>query len=321
MSARETNGLYPEIKPNRQGMLDVGDGHTLYWEESGNSDGAPVVFLHGGPGGGVSPIHRRFFDPAFYRIILFDQRGAGQSTPTASIENNTTPILIEDIEKLRHHLGVERWLVVGGSWGSTLSLAYGEAHPEQCAGFILRGVFLFTQTEIDWFFSGMGAFFPEAAREFYSLLPKERHKDALCAYFDLLTNPDPVIHMEAALRWYRYESACSYLHPMQGDQLNPGGSALPLARIEAHYMRNQGFLAKDQLLQNIGRIAHLPAVIVQGRYDIVCPIMTADRLARSWPNASFRIVTDAGHSALEPPISRALATAADEFRNSLKGLH
>lgn len=315
-----TNRLYPEIEPNRQGMLDVGDGHSLYWEESGNSGGAPVVFLHGGPGGGVSPVHRRFFDPAFYRIILFDQRGAGRSIPTASIENNTTPILVEDIEKLRRHLGVERWLVFGGSWGSTLSLAYGEAHPERCAGFILRGVFLFDQSEIDWFFSGMGVIFPEAAREFYDLLPKERHKDALSAYFELLTHPDPAINMEAALRWYRYESACSYLRPIEGDQLNPGGSALSLARIEAHFMRNQGFLEKGQLLQNIGRIAHLPAVIVQGRYDIVCPIVTADCLARSWPTASYRIVTDAGHSALEPPISRALTAAADEFRNSLKGL-
>ena len=305
-------------------MLDVGDPHRLYWEQSGNPSGTPVVFLHGGPGAGTAPAHRRFFDPARYRIILFDQRGAGRSTPEAELEDNSTPHLVADIELLRQHLDIERWVVFGGSWGSTLALAYGQAHPERCIGFILRGVFLFTDQEVSWFMSdkgdGMGRFFPEAHRAFAGFIPAAEQDDLLAAYYARLTDAAPAIHKPAAAAWCAYENACSRLIPAlgkgargdKGDQYYTG--ALAMARIEAHYMTNRGFLQPGQLLNGLPRIAKHPTVIVQGRYDMVCPIATADRMARLWSGAQYRVVADAGHSSMEPGIRAALVKATEDFK-------
>lgn len=303
-------------------MLDVGPPHRIYWEQSGNSWGLPVVFLHGGPGAGVAPAYRRFFDPAHYRIILFDQRGAGQSTPEADLTDNTTAHLIADIEALRRHLGIERWVVFGGSWGSTLALAYGQAHPARCIAFVLRGIFLFTDAEVEWFIGGpgrgMGQFFPEAHRAFATFIAEEERSDLLGAYYRRLTDPNPARHRPAAAAWCAYENACSRLIPApartgrDGDQYYAG--ALAMARIEAHYMVNHGFLKSDELIANMAVLASHPAVIVQGRYDMVCPIAAADRLARVWAGAQYRIVPDGGHSSMEPGIRAALVRATEDFK-------
>ena len=302
-------------------MLAVDKPHVLYWEQSGNPNGTPVVFLHGGPGAGTAPAYRRFFDPERYRIILFDQRGSGRSTPEAELVNNTTQHLVADVEALRRHLGVERWLIFGGSWGSTLALAYGEAYPERCIGFILRGIFLFTNDEVDWFVGapgqGMGRFFPEAHRAFVSVIPEAERNDLLTAYYQRLISADPAIHKPAAAAWCAYENACSRLVPAAKASREPDpfyAGALAMARIEAHYMVNRGFLAPGQLLDGLPAIARLPAVIVQGRYDVVCPIAAADTLARAWPNAQYRIVADAGHSSMEPGIRAALVRATEDFK-------
>jgi proline iminopeptidase len=305
--------LYPPIEPNRHGWLNVGGSHRLYWEESGNPRGVPAVFLHGGPGAGCAPVHRRFFDPEHYRIVLFDQRGAGRSVPHAEVSDNTTPLLVADLEALRRHLGIDRWVVFGGSWGSTLALAYGQSHPERCLGFILRGVFLFRRTEVDWFLHQMGRIFPEAGRLFREFLPHKERGDLLASYHRRLTNPDPVVHLPAAQIWCSYEEACSRLLVEPGDP-RIAGAALAMARIEAHYMVNQGFLEEGQLLRDIGRLHGLPATIVQGRYDIVCPIASADELARAWPGAAYQVVADAGHSAMEPGIRAALVAATNRCR-------
>lgn len=310
-------GLYPAIAPHQHGWLPVGGGHRLYWEESGNPLGVPVVFLHGGPGGGCSPMHRRFFDPHFYRIILFDQRGAGRSAPHAGIEDNTTSHLVEDLESLRQSLNVERWLIFGGSWGSTLALAYGQAHPDRCLGFVLRGIFLFRKAEVEWFLTGMGRIFPEAERAFLGHLPEAERNDPLTAYHRRLTSPDPLIHMPAAQCWCAYEEACSRLLPEHGEG-RPSPAALSMARLEAHYMVHDGFLEEGQLLRDLPRLHGLPAVIVQGRYDIICPITSADDLARAWPGAMLHVVPDGGHSALDPSILRTLVSATDQFRNLLQ---
>lgn len=311
---KETAGtLYPPLEPYRQGWLAVGGTHRLYWEESGNPAGQPVIFLHGGPGAGCAPLHRRFFDPAHYRIVLFDQRGAGRSVPAALISDNTTGLLVEDIESLRRHLDIERWLVFGGSWGSTLALAYGQAHPTRCLGFILRGIFLFRPDEVDWFLHRMGRFFPEAGRSFAQHLRPEERDDPLGAYYRRLTSPDPAIHMPAAQVWCGYEESCSRLISEPGDS-RASPSALAMARIEAHYMIHDGFMEPNQLLRDIARLHDLPATIVQGRYDMVCPIASADDLARAWPGAVFQIIPDAGHSAMEPGIRAALVTATDRYR-------
>jgi proline iminopeptidase len=312
---RETAGaLYPAIEPNRQGWLAVGGTHRLYWEESGNPAGQPVVFLHGGPGAGCAPLHRRFFDPAHYRIVLFDQRGAGRSVPSALVADNATDLLVADIESLRRHLGVERWLVFGGSWGSTLALAYGQAHPEHCLGFVLRGIFLFRPDEVHWFLHQMGRFFPDAGRSFRQYLPpEERGEELLGAYYRRLISPDPAVHMPAAQVWCSYEEACSRLIA-EGGETRSSPAALAMARIEAHYMIHDGFLEPDQLLRDIGRLHGVPATIVQGRYDMVCPLASADDLARAWPGAVFQIIPDAGHSAMEPGIRAALVTATDRYR-------
>jgi proline iminopeptidase len=309
--------LFPPIEPFRSGRLPVDATHTLYWEESGNPQGVPVVFLHGGPGSGATPTHRRFFDPSFYRIVVFDQRGAGRSTPLASIQDNTTDHLVEDLESLRRHLGIERWLVFGGSWGSTLALAYGEAHPERCLGFVLRGIFLCRASEVDWFLHGMRFYFPEAWRSFADHLPPNERADLLGNYYRRLTDPDPRVHMPAARAWSVYEGACSTLLPSP-ETVSAFGEdrmALSLARIEAHFMKHGGFMPEADLLHNIDRLRRHPAVIVQGRYDTVCPIVTADELVRAWPEAEYVIVRDAGHSAMEPGIRLQLLAAVDRMKH------
>jgi proline iminopeptidase len=309
--------LYPAIEPSASGMLSVDATHAIYWEQSGNPTGVPVLFLHGGPGAGASPTHRRFFDPAFYRIVVFDQRGSGRSTPLGELTANTTAHLIDDIERLRRLLEVDAWLVFGGSWGSTLALAYGETHPERCLAFILRGVFLCRRSEIDWFLYGMRTVFPEAWREFAGFLPAAEQSDLLAGYYRRLVDADPAVHLPAARVWSRYEGACSTLLPNVEATANFADDrvALGLARMEAHYFVNRIFLPENALLDNIGRIRRHPATIVQGRYDMVCPIMTADDLARAWPEARYIVVPDAGHSALEPGVRAGLVAATERFKD------
>jgi proline iminopeptidase len=313
--------LYPEIEPFESGMLPVDARHTLYWEQSGNPHGAPVLFLHGGPGAGSSPGQRRFFDPAFYRIVLFDQRGAGRSTPHGEITDNTTAHLVADIEKLRTHLGIERWIVFGGSWGSTLSLAYAQAHRERCLALVLRGIFLCRDHEVDWFLYGLRSIFPEAWREFAEAIPEPERHDLLAAYVNRLNHPDPALHMSAARAWSVYEGRCSTLLPNEETLAYFSGDhvALGLARIEAHYFSHRVFLPQNALLDNVHRLRKIPAVIVQGRYDMVCPTVTADDLHRAWPEAEYIVVPDAGHSAWEPGIRAQLVAAMERFKTLVPG--
>jgi proline iminopeptidase len=308
--------LYPPIAPHHTGRLRLDGLHTMYWEESGNPHGKPVVFLHGGPGGGSAPDHRRFFDPAFYRIIVYDQRGAGQSTPIGELTDNTTPHLIADLERLRMHLGVERWMVFGGSWGSTLALAYAQAHPERAQGLVLRGIFLCRSPEIDWFIYRMRFLFPEAWRAFAGFIPERERGDLLHAYHRRLTDPDPAVHLPAAHAWSRYEGSCSTLlpDPELVAHFDEDSVALAIARIEAHYFVHNIFMPENALLEGLSRIRHLPCIVVQGRYDAVCPIVSADDLHRAWPEIEYVVVPDAGHSAREPGIARALVAATDRFR-------
>lgn len=308
--------LYAPIEPYESGFLAVDDLHTLYWEQCGNPRGVPVLFLHGGPGAGASPTHRRFFDPAHYRIVILDQRGAGRSTPLGEVRRNTTELLVSDLEALRHLLGVDRWHLFGGSWGSTLALAYAQTHPERCLGLILRGIFLMRRMEIDWFLTGMRRIFPEAWEAFVGHLTEAERGDLLEGYWRRLDHPDRAVRVAAARAWSTYEGACSTLLPAPeliaaaGDDVH----ALGLARIEAHYFRSNRPEPDDSLLQGVARIRHLPAVIVQGRYDIVCPIVSADDLHRAWPEAEYRVVTNAGHSAMEPGIRSALVQATERFK-------
>jgi len=323
--AMTASPLYPPIEPYRSGRLPRADGHDLYWEEAGNPAGRPVLFLHGGPGAGCSPAHRRFFDPAHYRIVLFDQRGCGRSAPYGETRNNTTQHLIADIEALRADLGIGRWQVFGGSWGSTLALAYAQVHPERVSHLVLRGIFLGRRREIDWFLYGIKMVFPEHWRAFAEFLPSEERGDLLTAYHRRLIDPDSAVHLPAARRWSGYETACSTLLPRAAPPREPSAAASPspaadrwalgIARLEAHYFINDVFLAEDALLAGLDRIRHIPAAIIQGRYDIVCPAANADELARAWPEARYMIVPDAGHSALEPGIQRALVAATDRFRD------
>ena len=308
--------LFPPIEPYRAGMLPVDAVHTLYWEECGNPKGLPVVFLHGGPGSGATATHRRFFDPSFYRIVIFDQRGAGRSTPLGSVVNNTTAHLVADMEALRTLLGIKAWLVFGGSWGSTLALAYGEAHPERCLGFVLRGIFLGRMSEVDWFLHGMRYLFPEAWRAFSEFLPGDERDDLLESYYRRLTDANPAIHLPAARAWSTYEGACSTLLPSPDTVAAFGEDrmALGLARIEAHYMKHGIFMPDAALLDGVGRLRSIPATIVQGRYDAVCPIVTADTLARAWPEARYIVVPDAGHSAMEPGIRSQLLAATERMK-------
>lgn len=305
--------LYPAIEPYETGVFPVGDGHQLYYELCGNPKGKPVVFLHGGPGSGATSDHRRFFDPKRYRILVFDQRGSGRSTPTASIENNTTQHLIADIEALRRHLGVTRWVVFGGSWGSTLGLAYAAAHPEACVALVLRGIWLCRKSDLQWWLYGVRTIFTEFWDEFAGYLPEAERGDILENYFKRLIDPDPAVHMPAAAVWKTYESRISSLITKPGSEKSPGPRTLAMSRIEAHYMRNAVFLGEGELLKAVPRFRHVPAAIVHGRYDVICPAEGAVALARAWPEAAFTMVPDAGHSAMEPGIRKALVAATDRF--------
>lgn len=310
--------LYPEIEPYRAGRLRVSDLHEIYFEESGNPRGKPVVFVHGGPGGGTEPKQRRFFDPAVYRIVLFDQRGSGRSTPYASLEENTTWHLVADMEALREHLGIERWQVFGGSWGSTLSLAYAEKHPERVTELVLRGIFLLRKQELDWFYQrGASAIFPDAWEEYLGFIPEAERGDLLTAYHRRLTSPDLQVQQQAARAWSVWEGRTSCLFTNYELIAKTSGQqfALAFARIECHYFMHKGFFTSEaQLLDDAHRIRHIPTVIVQGRYDVVCPAESAWALHRALPESDLRIVTDAGHSAMEPGILHELVEATDRFR-------
>jgi proline iminopeptidase len=309
--------LFPPVEPYASGMLDLGEPHRMYYEQSGNPRGVPVVFLHGGPGAGASAVHRQFFDPAFYRIVVLDQRGAGRSTPLGCLENNTTPHLIADLERLRAHLGIDRWMVFGGSWGSTLALAYAEHHPERVRALVLRGIFLCRRSEIQWFLYGLKTIFPEAWRTFAGYIPESERGDLLSAYHERLVDPDPAVHMPAARSWSVYEGSCSTLlpNPALVADFATDRVALGLARIEAHYFRHDIFLPENFLIERADRLKKIPGAIVQGRYDIVCPTVSADDLHHAWPEAEYLVVPDAGHSAFEPGIRSRLVAATESFKS------
>ena len=311
--------LYPEIEPYRHGFLKVGDGHRIYWEECGNPKGKPAVFVHGGPGAGAGTTSRRFFDPKRYRIVVFDQRGCGRSRPHASLVANTTWHLVADMEQLREHLGIERWLVFGGSWGSTLGLAYAETHPERVTELVLRGIFMLRKTELDWFYQdphGAGALYPDRWQAYAAAIPAKERGDMIRAFYRRLTGDDRREAVAAARAWAVWEGSTSFLLPNEANVASWGQDkfALAVARIECHYFVNGGFFRReDQLLADVGRIRHIPGVIVQGRYDVVCPMKSAWDLHRAWPEAQMRIVADAGHSAFEAGNTHQLVTATDAF--------
>jgi proline iminopeptidase len=310
--------LYNEIEPYDQGGLQVSPVHTLYYEQSGNPEGTPVVFLHGGPGAGTSPDHRRYFDPEAYRIVVFDQRGAGKSTPHASLEENTTWDLVADIERLREHLGVDRWLVFGGSWGSTLALAYAETHPERVRALVLRGIFLCRPKEITWFYqSGADAIFPDVFEEYASVIPQEERGDMVKAFYRQLTSEDDAVRLAAARAWSMWEGRTLKLipDPETVAHFEEPHMALSLARIECHFFINNCFFETENwLLENVGRIREIPATIVHGRYDVVCPFMSAWDLHKAWPEAKLVVIPDAGHAVSEPGIVDALVRATDGYR-------
>ena len=310
--------LYPDIEPYRTGMLAVDDRHTLYFEESGNPEGKPVVVLHGGPGAGTNAKMRQFHDPAAYRIILFDQRGSGHSTPHADLVDNTTWDLVADIEKLRAHLGIPRWQVFGGSWGSTLALAYAETHPERVSELVLRGIFMLRRWELQWFYqSGAHRLFPEAWQAYRDHIPEAERGDFIAAYHARLTSDDEQVRLAAARTWSVWEGATSTLvpEPASIDSFEDPHFALSFARIENHYFVNKGFFdADDQLLRDAQRIRHIPGVIVHGRYDVVCPVQNAWDLQQAWPEARLVITPQSGHSAFEAENAAALVAATDAFR-------
>jgi proline iminopeptidase len=316
---RKKGDFYPAIKPYNSGFLRVSPVHEIYYEESGNPRGKPVVFLHGGPGGGTDAKMRRFFDPKRYRIVLFDQRGCGKSRPSANLVDNTTWHLVSDIEAMREHLGIERWQVFGGSWGSTLALAYAQKHPQRCTELVLRGIFLLRRTELAWFYQdplGAASMFPDLWEQYLAPLSAEERKDCMQSYYRRLTSDHRATLLEAARAWSIWEGALSYIR-MNPDYVKKFGDAnfaAAFARIECHYFVNGGFLERpDQLLEDVPKIRHIPAVIVQGRYDVVCPMRSAWDLHKAWPEATLRIVPDAGHSAFEPGIARELVLATDGF--------
>ncbi len=311
--------LYPEIEPYDEGMLPVAPLHTIHYEQCGNPRGTPVVFLHGGPGGGISPAYRQFFDPEAYRIVLFDQRGSGKSTPHASLEENTTWHLVDDIEKLREHLGIDTWVVFGGSWGSTLALAYAQTHPARCRALILRGIFLCRPEEIRWFYQeGASWIYPDVWEQYRDVIPPGERGDMLSAYHRRLTSEDEAVRLEAARAWSIWEGSTSklYADPDLIDHFGDPHFALAFARIECHYFMNNAFFPTDNyLIENVEKIRDIPAVIVQGRYDVVCPLKSAWELSRAWPEADLQIIADSGHSALETGTRAALVEAADRFKN------
>jgi proline iminopeptidase len=309
--------LYPEIEPFDSGLLSVSALHTLYYEQSGNPAGKPAVFLHGGPGGGTNAKCRRFFDPAIYRIVLFDQRGCGKSTPHAELTGNTTWDLVADIERLRAHLAIDRWQVFGGSWGSTLALAYAQTHPDKVTELVLRGIFMLRRRELEWFYQkGCDALYPDAWETYLNAIPEVERGDLMSAYHRRLTSADVKTRTEAARAWSVWEGATSFLWQDKShiESSAEDEFALAFARIECHYFVNGGFFEHDdQLLRNVDRIRNIPTVIVQGRYDVVCPLRSAWDLHRAWPEADLRIVQDAGHSAFEPGNMHELLEATDRF--------
>ncbi len=318
-TARKPGNFYPPIKPYDSGMLRVSPVHEIYYEESGNPKGKPVVFLHGGPGGGTDAKMRQFFNPKKYRIVLFDQRGCGKSRPQASLVDNTTWHLVADIEAIRQLLGIERWQVFGGSWGSTLALAYAQKHPERCTELVLRGIFLLRKSELDWFYQnpeGAASMFPDLWEDYLKPLSEEERADCVKSYYKRLTSEDPEVLLEAARAWSVWESALSYIKMNLNyvKRANAADFAAAVARIECHYFINGGFLERpNQLLEDVHKIRHIPAVIVQGRYDVVCPARSAWALHKAWPEADLRIIPDAGHSAFEPGTARELVKATDHF--------
>ena len=311
------SGLFPEIEPYDSGSLRVDKVHSVYYEQCGNPEGKPAIFVHGGPGGGCNSVHRRFWDPSAYRIVLFDQRGCRRSTPHAELRNNTTWDLVDDMERIREHLGINRWQLFGGSWGSTLSLAYAQQHPDRVTELVLRGIFLLRRREILWYYQeGASRIFPEAWQEYLAPIPIEERDDMVGAYYKRLTSSDRDVRMAAARAWSTWEGSTSRLIP-DAELIERTGEdqfAEAFARIECHYFINGGFFQEDgQLLKNIARIQHLPAIIVQGRYDVVCPAESAYDLHRVWPNSQLQVVPDAGHSALEQGIAAHLVAATQSF--------
>jgi len=308
--------LFPEIGPFETGYLPLSDGHVMYWEQVGNPRGKPVFFLHGGPGAGAGAVHRRFFDPSIWRVIIFDQRGAGRSKPLGGLTANTTAHLVEDIEALRKFLGLDRLLLFGGSWGSTLALAYAQAYPDVVMGAVLRGIFLGRADEVDWFLHGMARVFPDAHAAFTQFLPEAERHDILGSYLARLTHPDPEIHGPAARTWSIYEGSCSTLLPSfeAVSAFAQDRAAIGLARIEAHYFANNLFLPPGGLLAHMETMRQIPGEIVQGRYDMICPAKSAFDLAAAWPMARLTLVPDAGHSALEPGVRTALIAALERCR-------
>lgn len=310
-SLDQLDRLYPPVTPFARHRLDTGDGHVLYVEECGNPDGIPVIFLHGGPGSGISAMHRRMFNPDRYHAILFDQRGCGQSRPFASTEHNSTDHLVADIEQIRTHLGIDNWIVFGGSWGATLSLVYGIRHPDRCRGFVLRGVFLGTRPEINWFLYDMRRFYPEAWERFSQFIPEDERHDLLGAYWRRLSDRDQSIALTAAEQWSAYENSCATL---KAEMRNGGGRmALSLARMEAYYFVNDCFLPPDYILTHIDRLKGKRAYIIQGRHDVICPPFSANALASKWPSAKMTMIDDAGHSAFEPGILASILQALDDM--------
>ena len=317
--AAPKDGLYPPLRPYSTGRLGVSEVHELYYEQSGNPQGKPVVFLHGGPGGGTDPRMRRFFDPEVYRIVLFDQRGCGKSTPHASLHENTTWHLVDDIEALREHLGIAAWQVFGGSWGATLALAYAQKHPARVTELVLRGIFMLRRSELEWFYQdseGAAALFPDLWEQYLAPIPLDERYDLIRAYYRRLTSTDAAERNAAARAWSVWEGATSFLHlnPAYVSKFEESDYAAAFARIECHYFVNGGFFeVDDQLLRDVPRIRHIPCVIVQGRYDVVCPMRSAWALHRAWPESKLVIVPDAGHSAFEPGMAKALRAACDRF--------
>ncbi|WFS19247.1 prolyl aminopeptidase [Pseudomonas sp. 905_Psudmo1] len=315
--------LYPEIKPYARHELAVEQPHVLYIDESGSADGLPVLFIHGGPGAGCDSASRRYFDPALYRIVTFDQRGCGRSTPHASLENNTTQALIADIERIREHLGIDKFVLFGGSWGSTLALAYAQAHPQRVHGLILRGIFLCRPQEFSWFYQeGASRLFPDYWEDYVAPIPVEERGDLMQAFYKRLTGTDQIAQMHAAKAWSTWEGRTATLRPNTQvvERFSEAHRALSIARIECHYFVNDAFLEPNQLLRDMPKLAHLPGIIVHGRYDAICPLDNAWALHQAWPNSELQIIRDAGHSAAEPGITDALIRAAEQMARRLLDL-
>lgn len=311
------NTLYPSISAYESGFLKVDDTHELYWEVSGNPKGVPVVVLHGGPGGGASPKMRQFFDPKYYKIVIFDQRGAGRSKPIGEIKDNTPDHLVEDIETLRVFLNIEKWHVFGGSWGSTLGLLYAIKHPSRVLSLILRGLFLMQREEVEWFMSGMGHFFPESYEKFLNYLPEDKRHDPLHAYYEILTCGDMEKELESGVMWCQYEGECANLIPKAENYSSEESRqyARALSRLEAHYFIHNLFTPDNYILQNVDAIRHIPFTLVQGRYDVICPIKTAYQLKKKWPEMDLVTVAQGGHSSGDPDICKALIEATEKTKH------